>query len=149
MSSICLSVSLLTRFNKSGFLPKKCFLMYPPPSTIYFSKSPSTISSHLFRSEPFISFSNKESQSEPQMHFITFQPAPLNAASSSCIIFEFPLTGPSSLCRLQFTTNIRLSKFSLEAKVRAPFDSGSSISPSPKNANTFLPVSSINPLSIM
>ena len=47
-----------------------------------------------------------------------------------------PRTGPSSRCRLQLTTKIRLSSFSREASVRAPIDSGSSISPSPRNAQT-------------
>ena len=42
-------------------------------------------------------------------------------------------------------TKTRLSKVSRDASVSAPTASGSSISPSPKKAKTFLPVSSISP----
>ena len=64
------------------------------------------------------------------------------------MIFPLPRTGPSNLCKLQLTTKIKLSNFSLAAKPIAPKDSGSSISPSPKNAQTFLPSSLIKPLLI-
>lgn len=44
------------------------------------------------------------------------------------------VTGPSRRCRLQLITKTRLSSFSRVAMVIAPLDSGSSISPSPRNA---------------
>ena len=44
------------------------------------------------------------------------------SASSSWMILPLPRTGPSSRCRLQFTTKIRLSSFSREASVIAPSD---------------------------
>lgn len=50
--------------------------------------------------------------------------------------WQFPRTGPSRRCRLQFTTKIRLSSFSRPAKDIAPRDSGSSISPSPTKHHT-------------
>src|SRR5882762_3529128 len=56
------------------------------------------------------------------------------------MILPLPRTGPSSRCRLQFTTKIRLSSRSREASVMEPSDSGSSISPSPRNAHTLPPV---------
>ena len=52
------------------------------------------------------------------------------------MILPLPRTGPSSRCRLQLMTKIRLSSFSRAASVIAPSDSGSSISPSPRNAQT-------------
>ena len=110
--------------------------------------SPSTSSSNRFKSNPVVSFSINSSHSDPQITLTTFQPAPLKAPSSSCITFEFPRTGPSSRCRLQFITNIKLSSFSLDARVIAPKDSGSSISPSPRKAKTFLLVLSLRPRSI-
>jgi len=55
------------------------------------------------------------------------------------MIFPFPLTGPSNLCKLQLTTKIKLSNFSLAAKPIAPKDSGSSVSPSPNKHQIFLP----------
>ena len=60
------------------------------------------------------------------MTLMTFQPAPRKAASSSWMILPLPRTGPSSRCRLQLMTKIRLSSFSREASVMAPSDSGSS-----------------------
>ena len=63
---------------------------------------------------------------------MTFHPAPPNAASSSWMILPLPRTGPSSRCRLQLTTNTRLSSPSRTGIVIAPIDSGSSISPSPR-----------------
>ena len=50
------------------------------------------------------------------------------------------------LSRLQLITNTKLSNFSLAAKLMAPVDSGSSISPSPKKTQTFLFWSSIKDL---
>lgn len=44
--------------------------------------------------------------------------------------------GPSRRCRLQLTTKVRLSRCSFAASCSAPRDSGSSISPSPRNAQT-------------
>ena len=40
-----------------------------------------------------------------------------------------PRTGPSSRCRLQLMTKMRLSSFSRDARVSAPSVSGSSVSP--------------------
>ena len=68
---------------------------------------------------------------------MTFQPAPRNAASSSWMIWPLPRTGPSRRCRLQLMTKIRLSSFSRAGSVIAPSASGSSVSPSPRNAHTF------------
>jgi len=58
------------------------------------------------------------------MTLMTFQPAPWNAASSSWMIFPFPRTGPSSRCRLQLTTQMRLSSPSRAASVSDPSVSG-------------------------
>ena len=52
------------------------------------------------------------------------------------MIFPLPRTGPSRRCRLQLTTNVRLSRPSVAAMWIRPRDSGSSISPSPRNAQT-------------
>ena len=71
---------------------------------------------------------------------MTFQPAPRKRASSSWMILPLPRTGPSSRCRLQLMTKMRLSSFSRAASEIAPSDSGSSISPSPRNAQTLRPV---------
>ena len=81
----------------------------------------------------------------PQITLITFQPAPRKAASSSWITLPLPRTGPSSRCRLQLITKIRLSSFSREASVSEPIDSGSSISPSPRNAQTLRGVAGMMP----
>ena len=54
------------------------------------------------------------------------------------MIWPLPRTGPSSRCRLQLTTKMRLSSFSRAGSVMAPSDSGSSVSPSPRNAHTFV-----------
>ena len=54
------------------------------------------------------------------------------------MILPLPRTGPSSRCRLQLMTKIRLSSFSREASVIAPSVSGSSHSPSPRKAQTCL-----------
>ena len=83
-----------------------------------------------------VSRASSGSQREPQITLMTFQPAPRNAASSSWMILPLPRTGPSSRCRLQLTTKIRLSSSSRTGIVNAPIDSGSSISPSPQNAQT-------------
>ena len=87
---------------------------------------------------PSLSESIKSSHFLPQIRLITFQPAAENSLASSVIILEFPLTGPSRRCRLQLITNIKLLSFSRPARLIAPFDSGSSISPSPQNTQTFL-----------
>ena len=76
------------------------------------------------------------SQSEPQTSLMTRQPAPANRASSSSMMRPLPRTGPSSRCRLQLTTQIRLSSFSRAASVSALMLSGSSISPSPNTPQT-------------
>ena len=84
-----------------------------------------------FNSMPLLSRMNSGSQYEPQITLITFQPAPRKSDSSSCMILPLPRTGPSSRCKLQLMTKIRLSSFSRPASEIAPSDSGSSISPSP------------------
>ena len=81
----------------------------------------------------------------PQISLITFHPAPRKIASSSWMILPLPRTGPSSRCRLQLTTKIRLSSRSREASVIEPSASGSSISPSPMNAQTLPPVDVFSP----
>ena len=53
------------------------------------------------------------------------------------MIWPLPRTGPSSRCRLQLMTKIRLSSFSRDASEIEPSASGSSVSPSPRNAQTF------------
>ena len=57
-----------------------------------------------------MSFANSLSQPEPQTTLITFQPAPRKTPSSSWMILPLPRTGPSSRCRLQLMTKIRLSR---------------------------------------
>ncbi len=90
-----------------------------------------------FASRPSWSTASSGSQSLPQITLITFQPAPRKIASSSWMICPLPRTGPSSRCRLQLMTKMRLSSFSRAARLIAPSDSGSSVSPSPRNAHTF------------
>ena len=120
----------------SGYLPKKFSRVYAPPLALKFWYSPSTHSSITRRSRPLVSRASSGSQREPQITLMTFQPAPRNAASSSWMILPLPRTGPSRRCRLQLMTNTRLSSFSRTGMVIAPIDSGSSISPSPRNAQT-------------
>ena len=93
-------------------------------------------------SKPLASAASSGSQSEPQITLMTFQPAPRKTASSSWMILPLPRTGPSSRCRLQLTTQIRLSRRSRAARVSAPSVSGSSVSPSPTKHQTLrlLPV---------
>ncbi len=55
---------------------------------------------------------------------MTFQPAPRKSPSSSWMIFPLPRTGPSSRCKLQLMTQIRLSRFSRAPSVIAPSVSG-------------------------
>ncbi len=50
------------------------------------------------------------------MTLMTFQPAPRKVPSSSSMMRLLPRTGPSSRCRLQLTTKIRLSSFSREPR---------------------------------
>src|SRR5690554_3458748 len=87
-------------------------------------------------SRPVVSRSNSGSQWRPHRTLITFQPAPLNTPSSSCTILPLPRTGPSRRCRLQLITNTRFSSCSRPASEIAPRVSGSSHSPSPRNAHT-------------
>ena len=87
---------------------------------------------------PSLSAFIRSSHLRPHIKLTTFQPAAENSFANSVMIFELPLTGPSSLCRLQLITKIRLLRFSLPAKLIAPLDSGSSISPSPQKTHTFL-----------
>ncbi len=127
---------LATISLSSGYLPKKCSRVYAPPLALKFWYSPSTHSSITRRRRPFLSRASSGSQREPQTTLMTFQPAPMNAASSSWMILPLPRTGPSRRCRLQLTTNTRLSSFSRTGSVSAPMLSGSSISPSPRKAQT-------------
>ena len=60
------------------------------------------------------------------MTLMTFQPAPRKMPSNSWMILPLPRTGPSSRCKLQLTTQIRLSRFSRAASVIEPSVSGSS-----------------------
>ncbi len=83
-----------------------------------------------------MSLASSGSQSRPQITLITFQPAPRNCASSSWMIFPLPRTGPSRRCRLQLITKVRLSSSSRAARPIEPSTSGSSLSPSPRNAQT-------------
>ena len=64
------------------------------------------------------------------------------------MILPLPRTGPSRRCRLQLTTQIRLSSCSRPASPIAPIDSGSSISPSPRNAHTLRPSVSAIPRAV-
>ena len=81
-----------------------------------------------------MSRARSSSHFDPQMTLITFQPAPRKMASASWMILPLPRTGPSRRCRLQLTTKIRLSRCSRPATPRAPMDSTSSSSPSPRKA---------------
>ena len=119
--------------------------MYAPPATVYFWYSPSTTSPMRRASKPSRSCASSGSQSEPHSTLITFQPTPRKTASSSWMIWPFPRTGPSRRCRLQFTTNTRLSSPSREASEIDPSDSGSSVSPSPRNAHTFWSFAGFSP----
>ena len=103
---------------------------------MYFWYWPSTTSPMRLTSRPVSSSSSSGSQSSPQITLITFQPAPRKMPSSSWMILPLPRTGPSSRCRLQLMTKIRLSSFSRAASVIAPSVSGSSHSPSPRKAQT-------------
>ncbi|MCY1235797.1 hypothetical protein D9M72_484260 [compost metagenome] len=98
--------------------------------------SPSTQSIMRFISRPLVSRASRESHLLPHTTLITFQPAPRNSDSSSWMILPLPRTGPSRRCRLQLMTKIRLSSFSRPAMPIAPSDSGSSVSPSPRKAQT-------------
>src|SRR5262249_19756348 len=64
---------------------------------------------------------------------------PAEVALSSWMILPLPRTGPSSRCRLQLITKMRLSRLSRPAMPIAPIDSGSSISPSPQKHQTLRP----------
>ncbi len=119
-----------------GCLPKKCLRTKAPSLALYDWYSPSTVSSITRCRIPSLSRASSGSQYEPQISLITFQPEPRNSPSSSWMILPLPRTGPSSRCRLQLTTKIRLSSFSRAARLIAPSDSGSSISPSPQNTQT-------------
>ncbi len=68
------------------------------------------ISLMRWTSRPSLSLARIGSQSEPQMTLITFHPAPRKAASSSWMMLPLPRTGPSSRCRLQLMTKMRLSR---------------------------------------
>ena len=99
----------------------------------------------LARGGPRVSAASSGSQRPPQITLMTFQPAPRKLVSSSWMILPLPRTGPSRRCRLQLMTKTRLSRCSRPASEIAPSDSGSSISPSPMNAQTLRPVVSAMP----
>ena len=105
--------------------------------------SPSTISPKRLTSKPLVSLANSTSHFRPQTTLITFQPEPRNSDSSSWMILPLPRTGPSKRCKLQLITNTKLLSFSRPAMPIAPSDSGSSVSPSPKNAQTLRSLASI------
>ena len=125
-----------TSFLSRGSGPKKCSRMYAPPATENFWNSPSSVSFICWTRRPSTSRARRSSHSRPQITLMTFQPAPRNADSSSWMILPLPRTGPSSRCRLQLTTKVRLSRPSRDATWSAPSDSGSSVSPSPRKAHT-------------
>ncbi len=110
--------------------------MYAPVSVAYVWNCPSGVVFILLTSTPSRSWASSGSQVRSQTSLITFQPAPRKIDSSSWMIFPLPRTGPSRRCRLQLTTNVRLSRPSRAAMDSWPSDSGSSISPSPRNAQT-------------
>ena len=103
----------------SGYLLKKFSRLKRPSVAAYFWNSPSTVSC----SRRMITFSSSRaksgSQSEPHSTLTTFQPAPAKRPSSSWMIEPLPRTGPSSRCRLQLTTKIRLSRPSRAASESA------------------------------
>ena len=99
-------------------------------------------------SAPSRSAASSASHSRPQITLMTFQPAPRKNASSSWMILPLPRTGPSRRCRLQLMTNVRLSRPSVAATWIMPRDSGSSISPSPRNAQTCWSAVSLKPRSL-
>ena len=111
---------LATMALSSGYLPKKCSRTYAPSRLLNFWYSPSTASSMRLRRMRCLSLARSGSQYEPQMTFSTFQPAPRKLVSSSWMILPLPRTGPSSRCRLQFTTKTRLSSPSRAAMPMAP-----------------------------
>ena len=100
------------------------------------------------RSSPSWSAASSGSHFEPQITLITFQPAPRKTVSSSWMILPLPRTGPSRRCRLQLTTKTRLSSRSRPASEIAPSDSGSSVSPSPRNAHTLRPDGVLEPAAL-
>ena len=129
----------------SGYLPKNFSRTYAPFLDLKSWYSPSTHSSMRLSSRPEESRAISGSQPLPQITLITFQPAPRKMPSSSWMILPFPRTGPSSRCRLQLITKMRLSSLSRLASAIAPSDSGSSVSPSPRNAHTFRSALSARP----
>src|SRR3954451_20595134 len=72
---------------------------------------------------PSRSAASSRSHSRPQMTLMTFQPAPRKNDSSSWMILPFPRTGPSSRCRLQLTTKVRMSSSSRAATPMGTRDS--------------------------
>ena len=114
------SLRLATIARVSGVLPKKCSRVYAPPKALQFWYSPSTVSIITRRRMPCVSRPAADPSSCPQMVLITFQPAPRNWPSSSWMILPLPRTGPSRRCRLQLTTNTRLSRPSRPATPIAP-----------------------------
>ena len=134
-----------TMSASSGYLPKNFSRTYAPSLDLKSWYSPSTHSSIRLSSRPVESRAMSGSQLLPQIVLITFQPAPRKMPSSSWMILPLPRTGPSSRCRLQLITKMRLSSFSRLASAMAPSDSGSSVSPSPRNAQTFRSAVSASP----
>src|SRR6195952_4759839 len=108
----------------------------PPRDIVHIWKSPSGVVFIRFTRAPSLSACSRASHSRPQTTLMTFQPAPRKKDSSSWMIFPLPRTGPSSRCRLQLMTYVRLSRRSMAGRWIRPRDSTSSSSPSPRNAHT-------------
>ena len=106
--------------SSRGSRPKKCSRMYAPVSTEYFCHSPSSVSFMRSTSTPSTSRASRSSHSRAQITLMTFQPAPRKTDSSSWMILPLPRTGPSSRCRLQLTTKVRLSRPSRAAMDSEP-----------------------------
>ena len=86
-------------------------------STAYFWYWPSTTSPMRLTSRPSLIARPAADPSRcPRCTLMTFQPAPRKIASSSWMILPLPRTGPSSRCRLQLMTKIRLSSFSRDGE---------------------------------
>ena len=147
MVRICSSVSPCDSLIRRSSPPKKCCRWYSPVETEYFWYWPSTSSPMRRAMSPSGSRASSGSQSEPQITLMTFHSAPRKTVSSSWMILALPRTGPSRRCRLQLMTKTRLSSRSRDAREIAPRASGSSISPSPRKAQTLAPPGSLRPRS--
>ena len=120
----------------SSFCPKNVSRLKRPSLAAKVCICPSTVLAKARANAPVTSRANRPSQSLPHTSLMTFQPAPVKSFSSSSMMRPLPRTGPSKRCRLQLTTQTRLSRPSRAASVKALMDSGSSISPSPNTPQT-------------